>query len=60
MVPVARIVVAIGARHMEHAGPTEGGETVGGPSGTIQLSPGRGPSEMISDRCTYANRKVLV
>ena len=40
MVAIACIVVAIGARHMEHAGPTEGGETVGRSSCGSQLSPG--------------------
>jgi hypothetical protein len=38
----------------------EAGETVGGSPGTIQLSPGGGSTEMISDGCTYANREVLV
>ena len=45
---------------MEHAGTTEGGETVGGSSGSSQLSPGGGSTEMISDGCPDANRKVLV
>ena len=51
---------AIGARHVEHAGTTEGGETVGGSSCGSQLSPGGGSAEMISDGCSDANRKVLV
>jgi hypothetical protein len=45
---------------MKHSGTAEHGETVGSSSGTIQLSPSRGPSEMISDGCPYANRNVLV
>jgi hypothetical protein len=57
---IAYVVVGIRARHVKHAGPTERGETVGGSSGTIQLSPGRGPPEMISDGCTYANRKLFI
>ena len=57
---ITRIVVAIGARHMKHAGPTEGGETVGGSSGSSQLSTSGGPTEMINDRCPDANRKAFV
>ena len=60
IVAVACIVVAIGARHMEHAGTTEGGETVGGSSCGSQLSPGGRSAEMISDGRPDANRKVLV
>ena len=45
---------------MEHAGTTEGGETVGGSSCGSQLSPGGRSAEMISDGCSDANRKVLV
>ena len=60
IVAVACIGVSIGARHMQHAGTTESGETVGGSSGSSQLSPGGGSTEMISDGCTDANRKVLV
>ena len=29
---IAHILVSIGARHVQHAGTTEGGETVGGSS----------------------------
>jgi hypothetical protein len=42
MAAIARICVRLGARHMEHAGPTEGGETVGSSSGGGEFSPGRG------------------
>ena len=60
MVAVACIGVRIGARHVEHAGPTEGDETVGGSSGSGEFGPGGGSTEMISDRCTDPDRKVLV
>ena len=60
IVAVACIVFGIGARHMEHAGPTEGGETVGCSSCGSQLSPGGRSAEMISNRRSDANRKVLV
>jgi hypothetical protein len=45
---------------MEHAGMTEGGETMGGSSCGSQLSPGGCSTEMISDGRSNANRKVLV
>ena len=51
IVAVACIVICIGARHMQHAGTTEGGETVGGSSGGGELSPGGRSTEMISDGC---------
>jgi hypothetical protein len=57
---VACIGGAIGTRRMEHAGPTQGGETVGGSSCGGQLSPGGGSAEMISDSRPDADRKVLV
>ena len=60
IVAIACVGVCIGARHMKHAGTTEGGETVGRSSGSGQLSPGRSSTEMISDRRTDANRKVLI
>ena len=60
IVAVACVGVSIGARHVKHTGTTESGETVGGPSGGGELSPGGGSTEMISDGCSYANRKVLV
>jgi hypothetical protein len=44
---------------MKHLGTAEDGETVGGSSGGVQLSPGRGSSEMISDGRTDANGKVF-
>jgi hypothetical protein len=45
---------------MEHAGPTQCGETVGGSSGSSELGTGRRPAEMISDRSTDPDREVLV
>ena len=48
------------ARHIEHAGKTEGSEAVGGSSCGSQLSPGGCSTEMISDGCTDANGMVLV
>ena len=60
IVAVACIVVSIGARHMEHAGSTESGETAGCSSGGGELSPGGGSAEMISDGRSDTNRKVLV
>jgi hypothetical protein len=39
---------------------TESGETVGGSSRGRELRSGRGSAEMISDGCSYANRKALV
>ena len=58
--PVACIGLTIGTRHMEHAGQTDVGETVGGSSCSIQLSPGGGSTGMISDRRSDANCEVLV
>jgi hypothetical protein len=60
IVAVACIVVRIRTRHVEHAGPTEGGETVGRASCGSELSTGGHSAEIISDGCTTANRKVLV
>jgi hypothetical protein len=57
---IAFIGVLIGARYMEHAGPTEGGQAVGGSSCGGELSPGGGTAEMISDRRPDSNREVLV
>jgi hypothetical protein len=57
---IACIGACIGSRHMEHAGRTKGGETVGGSSGSGELSPGWGSTKMICDGCSYANGKVLV
>jgi hypothetical protein len=54
------IGVRVGARHVINAGTVERGETVGGPSGSSQLSPGRGSTEMINDGCSDSNGKVLV
>jgi hypothetical protein len=45
---------------VKHACTTEGGETVGGSSCGSQLSSGGGWAEMISDRGSDANCKVLV
>ena len=57
---VARSVVGIGARYMEHAGTTDGGEAVDSTSCGSELSPGWGSPEMISDGSSDANGKVLV
>jgi hypothetical protein len=57
---VARIVVAFGARHVQHLGTTEGGETMGGSSCRVELSPSRRSSEMISDGRSDTNREVLM
>jgi hypothetical protein len=54
------IGIGIGARHVKHTSPTEGGETMGGSSSSIQLSSGRGSVQMISDGCSDADGKVLV
>jgi hypothetical protein len=43
-----------------HAGTTEGRETVGGSSGSRQLGPGGGSTEVISNGCPDASRKVLI
>jgi hypothetical protein len=60
VVAIACIVVTIGARHMEHTGMTESSKTVGGSSCGSQLSPGGRSIEMISDRRSDTNRKVLI
>ena len=60
MVAVACISVRIGTGHVEHAGTTESGKTVGCSSCGNKLSPGRRSAEMISDRCLGANGEVLV
>jgi hypothetical protein len=59
VVAVACVDVRL-ARHVKHAGTTEGGETVGGSSCGSQLGPSWGLAEMISDGCSDANRKVLI
>jgi hypothetical protein len=45
---------------VQDTGTTLGGESVGGSSCGGQLSPGGRSTEMISDGCSYANRKVLI
>jgi len=45
---------------MKRSGATRCGETVGGSSCGGELGPGWHPTKMISDGCTYANRKVLI
>jgi hypothetical protein len=60
MVAIACIGVRLRTGHVQHTGPTESSKSVGGPSGSGQLSPGECSAEMISDGCTDANRKVLV
>jgi hypothetical protein len=56
--PVACIGFPIGARHMEHTGMTERGETVGGSPRGSQLITSGGSTKMISDGCTDADREV--
>jgi hypothetical protein len=45
---------------VKHAGTTLARETVSGTSGSSELSPGGGSTEMISDGCTDPNGKVLI
>jgi hypothetical protein len=45
---------------MEHARTTYGGETVGGSSGSGELSTGRRSAEMITNGRSDTNRKVLI
>ena len=52
IVAVACIGVRVGAQRMQHADATEGGETVGGSSSSIEFSSGGCSTEMISDGCT--------
>jgi hypothetical protein len=47
-------------RHVEHAGTTEAGETVGGSSGSCEFSSGGCSAEMISNACPDADGKVLI
>src|SRR4029453_16629669 len=54
------LVIGIGTRHVQHAGNVGRCETVGGSSGSSQLSPGRRSTEMISDGRPNPNRKVLI
>ena len=60
MVAIARIGVAIRTRHMEHAGTTESGETMGRSSCSSQLSPAGCSTEMINDGRPDTNRKTLI
>jgi hypothetical protein len=50
----------IGARHIEHAATTQRDQTVGRSSRRSELRPGGRSTEMISDGCSYAYRKILV
>jgi hypothetical protein len=58
--PITCVGVSISTRHVKHTSTTEGRETVGGSSGSSQLSPGGGTAEMISDGGSDANGEVLV
>jgi hypothetical protein len=60
IVAVACIVVRILTGHVQHAGTTVGGETVGGSSCSSELSAGGDSAEMISDGCSDANGKILI
>jgi hypothetical protein len=52
--------VRIGAWHMKDTGTTESGKTVGGSSCGGELSSTGSSTKMISNGCSYANRKVLL
>jgi hypothetical protein len=54
IVAITAIGVRVGARNMKHTGPVGSGQTMG----SRELSSGRGSTEMISNRCSHANRKV--
>ena len=43
-----------------HAGTAGHCKTVGGSSSSSELGPGGNSAQMISNRCTNANRKVLI
>jgi hypothetical protein len=58
--PVACIAARIGARNVEHAGTTEGGEAVGSAASGGQLSTAGRSAEMISDGRSDADREMLV
>ena len=60
IVAITYIGVRVGALHMKYTGTTESDETVGGSPGGGELSSGGGSTKMISDSCSYANRKVVV
>jgi hypothetical protein len=53
------VAVRVSAGHVQQAGTVGRGETVGGSSGSVQLSPSRGSTEMIGDGCPDGSRKVL-
>jgi len=57
---VARTGVHVRTRQMKHAGTTGGGETVRSSAGSGELSTGRSSTEMISDRRSDTNCKVLI
>jgi hypothetical protein len=58
--PVACIAARIGARNVEHAGTTEGGEAVGSAASGGQLSTAGRSAEMISDGRSDGDREMLV
>ena len=60
MVPIAGMIIRVGARHVKHTDPTLRGQTVSGSSCGSELSPSGGSTEMISDSRPDANRKVLI
>jgi hypothetical protein len=60
IVAITDIGISVGARHMKHVGTTESGKTVGSSPGSRQLSTRGLSSEMISDRRSDADRKMLV
>jgi hypothetical protein len=60
IITIARIGAGIRTRHVKHTSMTGGGESVGRSASGSQLSTGWRSAEMISDRCTDPNGRVLV
>jgi hypothetical protein len=60
IIAIACVGIRIRIRKMKHAETPQRGETMGRSSCGGELSPGWGPSEMISNRRSNANGKVLV
>jgi hypothetical protein len=58
IVAIAYIGVRIRTRDVKHAGTAQPNEATSRWSGSSEFSPGGGSAEMISDRCSDANRKV--
>jgi hypothetical protein len=60
IIAIAHIGVRIRARHVQHTGTTESGETVGGSPGGSELSAGGDSTEMISNGCPDTDSEVQV